>query len=327
MRARAMPAQASLQVGTPVDHFAMTESKRPHRPVLGVILKLASIVLLASMAACVKYLGKAMPMGETIFIRGLIAVITLALIARHTVGLQVLKTDNWQRHALRSLAGTISMFCLFAALTMIPLADVTAITFTSPMFVTLLAMLFLGERIHAFRWTALGIGLLGVAIMISPHVSLQGGNPSGIAIAFGAAAFSALAMVFLRSMSGGEHAITITFYFMLTSMSCALLTLPWGWLLPDPQQALVLLLTGAFGVTGQLLMTYSYRYAEASTIAPLDYASMIMSVLLGYFVFNELPGWSIWVGAPLVIASGLIIFWREYRLQQQRNAGVVALPS
>lgn len=262
-------------------------------------------------------------MGETIFVRGLIAVLTLALIARYTVGLQVLKTGQWQRHARRSLAGTISMFCLFAALSMIPLADVTAISFTSPMFLTLLAMLFLGERIHAFRWTALSIGLLGVAIMISPHLNWTSTPPHesqalGISIAFGAAVFSAVAMMFLRKMSGGEHAITITFYFMLTSMACALLTLPWGWVVPNREQAMILLLTGAFGVVGQLLMTYSYRYAEASTIAPLDYTSMIMSVALGYWLFAEIPRWSIWVGSPLVIASGLIIFWREYRLQLQR---------
>lgn len=289
---------------------------RPHRPVLGVLLKLASVVLLAGMTAGVKYLGPAVPMGQTIFLRGLIAVLTLALLARHTVGLQVLKTDNWRRHALRSLAGTISMFCLFAALTMIPLADVTAISFTAPLFLTLLAMLFLGERIHVFRWTALGVGLLGVIIMVSPHLGLGSGPSIGVGIALGAAMFSALAMVFLRSMSGGEHAITITFYFMLTSMSCALLTLPWGWVIPTAEQAVTVFLIGVFGVVGQLLMTYSYRYAEASTIAPLDYSSMIMSVLLGYWLFDELPSPSIWWGAPLVIAAGLIIFWREYRLHK-----------
>jgi drug/metabolite transporter (DMT)-like permease len=283
------------------------------------MLKLISLVLLASMAACVKYLGHGMPMGETIFVRGLIAVLVLALIARYSAGMQVLKTDNWRRHALRSTSGTISMFCLFTALTLIPFAEVTAISFTSPMYVTILAMVFLGERIHAFRWTALGIGFVGVLIMVSPHLAFNDGQPAGVMIAFGAAVFSAVAMIYLRSMSGGEHAITITFYFMLTSMACALLTLPWGWIVPSQQQALILLLTGAFGVFGQLLMTYSYRYAEASTIAPLDYSSMILSVLFGYYLFNEVPGWSIWVGAPLVIVSGLIIFWREYQLQQRRN--------
>jgi drug/metabolite transporter (DMT)-like permease len=299
---------------------ALTPSQRPHHPILGVTLKLISLVLLASMAACVKYLGKGVPMGETIFVRGLIAVITLALIARFTVGTKVLKTDNWQRHALRSLSGTFSMFCLFAALTMIPLAEVTAINFTSPMFVTVLAMLFLGERTHVFRWTALGIGLIGVLIMTVPHLHFGSDTPWGVLIAFNAALFSALAMIFLRSMSGGEHAITITFYFMLTSMVCALLTLPLGWIWPTHQQWVVMLLTGAFGVGGQLLMTFSYRYAEASTIAPLDYSSLFISVLLGYVVFGEVPSWSIWAGAPLVIVSGLIIFWREYVRQRAKQA-------
>ncbi len=297
----------------------MAIQMRPHRPVRGVLLKLASVVLLSSMAACVKYLGRDIPVGETIFLRGLIAVLALALIARQTLGLQVLKTDNWPRHALRSLSGTLSMFCLFTALTMIPLADVTTIAFTSPMFVTLLAMVFLGERIHVFRWAALAIGVAGVLIMVSPHLSFNNGNPMGVGVALAAAVFSALAMIFLRSMSGAEHPLTITFYLMLASMICALLTLPWGWVMPNREQALVLFLMGVFGVAGQLLMTYSYRYAEASTIAPLDYSAMIMSVALGYWLFDERPTWSIWWGAPLVVTSGLIIFWREYRLHLQRE--------
>lgn len=276
--------------------------------------------MLSGMSASVKFLDDGIPMGETIFVRGLIAVLALALIARFTVGLKVLKTAHWQRHARRSLCGTISMFCLFTALTLIPLADVTAIGFTAPMFVTVLAMLFLGERIHAFRWTALGIGLIGVLIMLSPHLRLGAGQTLGITTAFGATLFSAVAMIFLRRMSGGEHAITITFYFMLTSMVCALLTLPWGWVVPDREQTLVLMLIGAFGVLGQLLLSFSYRYAEASTIAPLDYSSMIMAVLLGYLLFDELPAWSIWLGAPLVMTSGLIIFWREYRRQGAAEA-------
>ncbi len=281
-------------------------------------LKLVSILLFTGMQVCIKYLGDGVPMGETIFLRGLIAVLALALLARQTLGLQVLKTDNWQRHALRSLAGTLSMFCLFAALTMIPMAEVNAINYSAPMFVTLLAMVFLGERIHVFRWTALGLGLLGMLVIVGPHMTFGGGHASGFLVALGAAVFSALAMVFLRSMSGGEHAITITFYFMLTSAVCGLLTLPLGWLIPTAQQAVILLLLGLFGVGGQLLMTYSYRYAEASTIAPLDYTSIVIAASVGYWLFDELPSPSLWWGAPLVIASGLIIFWREYRLHKLR---------
>ena len=272
------------------------------------------------MALCVKFLGSDIPSGQTIFVRGLISIAVLALIAWQTGRVHLLKTRNWRSHALRSFSGTVSMFCLFTALTMIPLADVTAITFTAPMFLTVLAMVFLGEKIHRFRWTALAIGFVGVVIMIGPHLTFSQGTSIGAFIALGAAMFSAIAMTFLRSMSGGEHAITITFYFSLTFMACAALTSLQGWPAPSPTQWAYIAGAGLFGVFGQLLMTYSYRYAEASTIAPLDYTSMIMAVLLGYLFFDELPTTSIWIGAPLVVGSGLIILWREYRLKKQLSS-------
>jgi drug/metabolite transporter (DMT)-like permease len=301
-------------------------SSSRHRPVLGIAFKLASVVLFAGMTVCVKLLGDEIPIGQTIFVRGLISVAVLALLAWQTEGLHLLKTRNVQSHALRSLSGTVSMFCLFSAVTQIPLADVTAIAFTAPMFLTILAMLFLGEKIHRFRWTALGFGFLGALIMIGPHLSFAESSSAGALTALGAAMFSAIAMTFLRSMSGGEHAITITFYFSLTFMACAALTAVKGWPMPTPMQAWLIVLAGLFGVFGQLLMTYSYRYAEASTIAPLDYTSMIMSVLLGYLFFDEIPALSIWLGAPLVVGAGLIILWREYYLKKQQLLQARAAP-
>jgi drug/metabolite transporter (DMT)-like permease len=294
------------------------QSSSHHRPVLGIVLKLAAVVLFAGMTLCVKLLGQDIPSGQTIFVRGLISIPVLALIAWRTEGLHLLKTRDWRAHALRSLSGTVSMFCLFVAVTKIPLADVTAISFTAPMFLTVLAMVFLGERIHRFRWTALGIGFLGALIMISPHLSFTQSPSLGVFIALGAAMFSAIAMVFLRSMSGGEHAITITFYFSLTFTACAALTALQGWPTPTAMQLWLIVLAGLFGVFGQLLMTYSYRFAEASTIAPLDYTSMIMAVLLGYLFFDEIPSLAIWLGAPLVVAAGLIILWREYHLKKKQ---------
>lgn len=272
------------------------------------------------MTVSVKLLGQAIPIGQTIFVRGVISVIVLAVLAWRTEGLHLLKTDNLRSHALRSLSGTMSMFCLFAAITLIPLADVTAIAFTSPMFLTVLAMLFLGERIHRFRWTALGVGFLGVLIMIGPHLSFADGSSMGVLAALGNAFFSAIAMVFLRRMSGHEHAITITFYFSLTFMTCAALTALQGWPSPTATQWILICLAGLFGVFGQLVMTYSYRYAEASTIAPLDYSNLLFAVLLGYVFFAEIPSVSVWIGAPLVVGAGLIILWREYALKKQLSS-------
>ncbi len=289
-------------------------------PILGIVLKLASVGVFAGMTVCVKFLGSSIPAGQTLFFRGLISVLILALIAWSTARLHLLKTRNWRSHALRSLSGTVSMFCLFIAITMIPLADLTAITFTAPMFLTVLAMVFLGERIHRLRWTALGIGFIGVIITIGPHLSFAPGASAGVIIALVNAVFSAIAMVFLRSMAGGEHAITITFYFSLTFMTCAALTAFQGWPMPTPTQWMLIAGAGLFGVFGQLLMTYAYRYAEASTIAPLDYSNMILAVILGYAFFDEVPSLSVWIGAPLIVGAGLIILWREYALKKQLSA-------
>lgn len=284
------------------------------------------MVLFAGMTLCVKMLGHDVPTGQTIFVRGLISMAVMALIAWQSGQPQLLKTSNWRSHALRSLSGTVSMFCLFVGVTMIPLADATAISFTAPMFLTVLAMVFLGERIHRFRWTALGIGFLGVMIMIGPHLSLGADTSSdqqlGALIALSAALFSAIAMTFLRKMSVGEHAITITFYFSLTFTVCSALTSLFGWVTPSSTQWLLIVLAGLFGVFGQLLMTYSYRHAEASTIAPLDYSNMVMAMILGYVFFGEIPSLSVWIGAPLVVGAGLIILWREYSLKKRLSSAI-----
>jgi drug/metabolite transporter (DMT)-like permease len=300
--------------------FTVVPPSSRHRPILGIALKLAAVVVFAGMTVCIKYLGRDIPSGQTIFVRGLISVVVLALLAWGTGRLHLLKTANWRSHALRSLSGTVSMFCLFTAIAMIPLADLTAISFTTPLFLTVLAMVFLGERIHRFRWAALGIGFVGVLITIGPHLSFAHGAPAGVLVALSAAIFSALAMVFLRSMSGGEHAITITFYFSLTFMLCSALTALQGWPLPTASQWLLIVLAGLFGVFGQLLMTYSYRYAEASTIAPLDYSNMIMAIVFGNVFFDEVPTLSVWIGTPLILGAGLIILWREYSLKKQLSA-------
>jgi drug/metabolite transporter (DMT)-like permease len=304
--------------------LALAANEHQHRPVLGVFLKLSSVVLLSFLAACVKHLGSDVPTGQIIFVRGLISMAVLAFIAWHFHGFQILRTDRLRSHAIRSLAGTASMFCWFTALTMIPLADFTAISFTAPLFLTLLAMLLLGERIHVYRWTALAIGFIGVVITIGPHLTL-GGSSLGVLVAFGAAMFSAAAITTLRSMSGagGEHPLAITFYFSLTTVIVSALTAIGGWPMPTGEQWLFIGISALLGVFGQLLMTMSYRYAEASTLAPLDYTNLLLAVALGLVFFDEVPHWSMWIGAPLVIAAGLIILWREYRRYAAVPAPVV----
>lgn len=298
-------------------------SDESQHAILGVALKLVSVFCLAGMVACVKYLGSGVPAGQAVFFRGAISMLVIVVFAWRTEGLSVLRTRNWRAHASRSLAGSLSMFCWFISLTLIPLAQMTAISFTVPLFLTVLAMVVLREQIHWYRWTALAVGFAGVLVIVGPGLVGDEASAAGIGIALVAAVLAAFALMFLRRMSGEEHALTITFYFFLTSSTLALASLliqPWP--MPTSGQWLLLGMTGGFGVAGQLTMTYCYRYAEASLVAPLDYVTMLVAIAIGYYVFGEVPGVSTWVGAPLVIAAGGIILWREYvKLRRIRSAG------
>ena len=270
------------------------------------------------MAAGVKYLGQDIPTGQTIFVRSLVATAIVALIAHGTGRASLLATRNWCSHALRSTAGAGGMFLWFVALAHAPITDVTAVTYMTPIFLTLLATLLLGERLRMYRWMAVATGCVGSFIVIAPYLSLQSRHSFGIAMAFGSALLSALAMVFLRRMSQREHPLTITFYYSLTTLAGATLTGPAGWPIPTARQWSVIVLISLLGTAAQLLQTIAYRHAEASSLAPLEYASMIVVLLLGYLVFDEIPGTSIWIGAPLIVAAGLLILWRELKLHAVR---------
>jgi drug/metabolite transporter (DMT)-like permease len=292
-------------------------SRRPentHAPLLGMLLKLASVLFLAAMVACIKYVGERIPPGQIVFFRASVALLVILLLAwQRGEILTLLRTRHWRSHAARSLAGTFSMYCWFTALGMIPLAEMTVISFTVPLFLTLLAMVFLGERIRWYRWAALAIGFAGVIVIVGPPLAAAGGSPNGALIALTSAVSAAFALMFLRHMSGREHALTITFYFFTTAAACAALTaLTGSWQTPSSVDWLLLLLTGVLGALGQLLMTYSYRYAEASLLAPLDYTNLLVAIAIGYYLFQEVPHIATWTGAPLVVAAGVIILWREY---------------
>ena len=132
------------------------------------------------------------------------------------------------------------------------------------------------------------------------------------------AMMAALAHVFVRKMVATEATAAIVFWFTITTSGMALLTLPWGWAVPSWEVALMLVLAGLLGGMGQILMTSSYRYADASLVAPFDYTSMILALIIGYFVFGEVPTGTMLLGAAIVIFAGVLIIWRERQLGLQR---------
>jgi len=292
------------------------------RPFLGMLCKIVAMLMFAIMFAAVRWLGPHFPIGEIVFFRSTLGLPVIVVAAYMSGGLHLLATRRVDSHALRSIAGVISMYCNFTAYTLLPLADVTAIGFAAPLFIVMLAALFLRERVHIYRWSAVVIGFIGVLAIIGPGARGASGATVGVMYALTSAALAALAMIFLRRMSAHEHSTAIAFYFMLTAAVISLFTLPFGWNMPTGPEGWVLITSGVAGGIGQLFLSFSYRYGEASLLAPFDYTAMIWAVLLGYFVFGELPMANVWVGAVIVISAGLLILWREHRLRIARDRAV-----
>jgi len=289
------------------------------RPLLAITLKLIAMFLFSLMFAGVKWVGPTIPVGEIVFFRASIGMLMIVLAAFLTGGPSQLATTRIGTHATRSLLGVTAMFCNFLAVTFLPLADATAIAFAAPMFTVIMAALILKEQVHVFRWSAVLIGFAGVLVIIGGEGRGVGsGNFVGAAFALSGAGLSATAMIVLRRMSAHENSEAIAFYFMLTSALVGLLTIFWGWKIPVGVELPILISMGVFGGIGQLFLSFSYRFGEASVLAPFDYSMMIWAASLGYFLFGDLPTAQVLIGASFVIGAGLLILWRERVLGRKR---------
>lgn len=293
-------------------------------PLTGIAYKVAATLAFALMALIVKLLGDRFHVGQLVFFRSAFALIpVLSAVIWTGGGLRSLATKRPGAHALRSLAGSTAMFTGFAALTLLPLADATAIGFAAPIVTVVLAVFMLNETVRLYRWTAVGIGFAGVLMMLAPHLG-AGQTPSllGAAFALMGAIAAAFAMIFVRRMSiagdGKEPAAVIAFYFQITAAALALLTLPFVWTTPAFPDLILLVLSGLLGGLGQLLLTNAYSHADASTIAPFDYVAMIWAVLFGWLFLSEWPVPLVLIGAAIVSVAGISIAWREHRLGLKR---------
>lgn len=297
-----------------------------------ILLKLASVAGFVSMAALIKAASEGVAPGQAVFFRSLFAIPVILLWLHWDGNLrQGLRTKNPLGHLWRGLVGTTAMGLNFSALGVLPLPEVTAIFFAAPILTVIFAAMFLGEEVRAFRLTAVALGLVGVLIILSPRLSaLSEGEVSavqtlGAVLALMAASFAALAKIFVRKLVGTEHPATIVFYFSLTATSLSLLTAPFGWSWPSPVEFGFLVAAGVIGGVSQGLLTTAFRHAEAALIAPFDYASMLLSLLIGYFIFAEVPTLPMLGGAALVIAAGILIIWRERQLGLERGKGRQAM--
>lgn len=303
------------------------------QPLRGITLKILSVCVFIVMASLIKAVSDDVPPGQAVFFRSFFAlpVIVVWLLMRHELR-DGLKTANPSGHFFRGLVGTASMGLGFAGLGLLPLPEVTAIGYAAPLLVVIFAAMFLGEKVRLVRLSAVAMGIAGVLTVLSPRLQLGGGamdiaETLGAVVVLGSAVCAALAQVFIRKLVQTEGTAAIVFWFSVTASCLSLLTLPWGWVVPSPAQLAMLVLAGLLGGVGQILLTSSYRLADASLIAPFEYTSMLLAILIGLFVFGEVPTPRMLTGAAIIIAAGVLIIWRERQLGLERGRARRTMPT
>jgi len=294
-------------------------------PLRGIGLKVLSVSIFTMMAICIKAAAPEVPPGQAVFFRSTIAIpVILAWLVWQRNLAHGLDTRNPMGHVWRGLVGTTAMGLGFTALGLLPLPEVTALGYAAPLLTVVFAAMFLGEEVRVFRLSAVLLGLVGVVIVLAPRLTILDVETASKLQTIGAmaallgAVFAALAQVFVRKLVHSEQTAAIVFYFSLTASVLSLATLPFGWIWPDPRQAALLVGAGVCGGVGQILLTESYRHADVSVIAPFEYVSMLLALVLGYAIFAEIPTASMLGGASLIVSAGLFIIWREHRLGLER---------
>ena len=295
-------------------------------PLRGIALKVLSVIVFMAMVTCIKITSEHVPAGEIVFFRSLFAlpVIMVWLWYAHHLH-DGLKTANPLGHLWRGLVGCGAMAFSFTALGLLPLPEVTAIGYAAPLLVTVLAAMFLGETIRVYRLAAIFLGLAGVLIVLAPRMSIESLDGAskletiGAMAALISAVFAALAQVFVRKLVQVEKTAAIVFWFSVTCTVLSLITIPFGWVWPTPAETGLLIGAGLLGGLGQILLTESYRHAETAVIAPFEYASMLLALGVGWFVFSEVPTVPMLIGAMLVVTAGLVILFRERQLGLERG--------
>ena len=280
---------------------------------LGVLYGIASVACFAMMDASVKWLDM-FPVGQVLFSRFFFGLIPILMLVPRSEFKTFYKTSRPKLHAFRAITGTLAIIALFIALREIPLADAVSLTFGGPIFVTLGSIFFLSEKVGTKRWLAVLIGFFGMLLIVKPayeELNIYYIFPIIFCIFFACVALS------IRSLSSTEPNYRIALYFSLLSMIVGLLTLPFGWVMPNKFELFLLIFTGLVGSVANILLTVSLRYAEASLVTPTKYLNLVFAILLGYFIWSEIPKLLTLVGAGLIIISSVIIFMRESELKKK----------
>lgn len=278
----------------------------------GMIAGLAAFFMLAVMNVFAKMLSETHHVVEIAFYRNLIATIPF-LIMIFIMGKRDIMKINQRPYGViaRAVIGTLSLITTFAAFAAMPMADTTAFLFTSSLLIPILGVLFLGEKVGVYRWSAVIIGFTGVMIMLSPSGNI---NMIGVVLALTAASMHAILQTILRYLGKTEKPETITFYFVAIGTLVAGLAMPWVASLPTFKEIPLFLGVGLTGLMAQYFLSIAFGNAPAAVVTVFNYSGIIWATIFGWMFWSDWPALTIWIGGTIVIASNIFMVWRESRL-------------
>ncbi len=290
----------------------MTTTAHRKSALLGCATMLVSTVFFASMHTTVRHLSEELHPFQIAFFRNFFGVLFLApFILRH--GGRLLHTNYINWHLLRAVINVVAMLLFFFALSITPLATVQALSFTAPLFTTVLAVLFLGEKVRLRRWAAIFAGFIGVLVILRPGFQPMQFGPL---LVLGSAAIWAMTMVIIKRLSNTDSPLTITAY---VTVFLTLLSLPpalWHWDWPVGVQWLWLVFCALTGTIGQLCVAKAFAFADTTVVLPFDFAKIIWGSALGYYIFGESVDTFTWVGAVIVFSGATYLAFRERALEK-----------
>ena len=280
---------------------------------LGFLYMFLSVCTFSVMDLLVKW-SSDYPTGEVLFFRGFFGLLpTFFLIPKNKLR-TFYTTKRSKEHLFRCLMGLMALIAIVVALRELPLAVVVSLSYAAPLFITVLSIFLLSEKVGIFRWLAVLIGFVGVIIIAEP--GFKGMNylyflPLIFCIGM------AFVTITIRKLSTTEPIWLISIFFTITISIAGLATIPMGWKMPNFQDFILLALIGVTGGSANLFLTQSYKLSEVSLVAPLKYLALVFAIFFGYFIWNEIPTIKTLIGASLVVLASLIIFRREIYHKQK----------
>ncbi|MDM8525199.1 DMT family transporter [Desulfococcaceae bacterium HSG8] len=293
-----------------------TANELRDRPVTGALFVLGSSLTIAMLCALVKMLSASLSNEMIVFFRNLCALVFLLPWVLHRPPSGGIKTEHFRLHLARCASGLGAMYCFFYLIANMQLAEAVLFTFTAPLFIPIVAYLWLKEPVSPRVRNAIIIGFIGVLLILKPDREIF--RPLAF-VGLGAGILVALAMVSIRRMSASEPPVRIVFYFTLLSTPISAVPLLWSRQLPQGDAWCLLVLIGFLAVVGQFMLTKGYSLAAAARVGPFSYGSIIFSTLIGWLFWDETLDLLTWVGAFLICMAGIIASWSPSAREKPRD--------